>query len=90
MPEPTIHPACESQAGPSIPLNPIEMPTVSIPEAGRLLGLDRSAAYRAAKNGYLPTVQVSERRWVVPTAALRALLALPVDGPTVELHGGAA
>lgn len=74
MPEPNIHPAYEYQAGPSVPLDPTETPTVSIAEAGRLFGLDRSAAYRAAKQGFLPTVQVSERRWVVPTAALLRLL----------------
>jgi len=45
-----------------------------IPEAGALLGMDRSASYRAAKNGFLPTVQISERRWVVPTAKLLHIL----------------
>lgn len=83
MPEESIPPACESHAGPSIPLDPIETPTVSIPEAGRFLGLDRSASYRAAKSGYLPTVQVSERRWVVPTARLLELLGLTLDRDSI-------
>jgi hypothetical protein len=56
--------------------DPRETPALSIPEAGHLLGLDRNAAYRAARQGYLPTVQVSERRWLVPTAALLSLLGL--------------
>lgn len=43
---------------------------------GRLLGPNGSASYRSAKQGFLPTVQVSERRWVVPTATLLRLLGL--------------
>lgn len=57
-------------------LDPRKTPTVSIPAGGALLGLDRNAAYRAARQGYLPTVQVSERRWVVPTAALLKMLGM--------------
>lgn len=62
---------------PRIPLdqlNPLDTPTLPIPEGGLYLGLGREASYRAAKSGHLPTVQVSERRWVVPTAALLRLL----------------
>lgn len=55
-------------------LSPVETPTLPIPDAGLYLGLDRNAAYRAAKSGHLPTVQISERRWVVPTAALLRML----------------
>lgn len=55
----------------------VERPTLDIPEAGAYLGLNRVQSYRAAKDGHLPTVQVSERRWKVPTAALRAMLGLP-------------
>lgn len=54
--------------------DPEEQPTLTIPEAGRMLGLSRAAAYRAAQTGYLPTIEVSERRRMVPTAALRLLL----------------
>jgi hypothetical protein len=56
--------------------NPAETPTLPIwPDAGRLMGLQsKSAAYRAAKDGYMPTVRVSERGWVVPTATLMAML----------------
>lgn len=50
------------------------------PEAGQALGYrSKSAAYRAARAGHIPTVQLSERRWVVPTAALRTMLGLPLD-----------
>lgn len=65
-----------------------EQPALSIPDAGRPLGLNREAAYRAAKDGHLPTVQISERRWVVPTASLRTMLGLPIDGPALELPTG--
>lgn len=60
---------------PPIP-SPLERPTLDIPEAGAYLGLNRVASYRAARDGHLPTVQISERRWKVPTAALRVLLGL--------------
>ena len=51
------------------------------PCGGRLLGLkSKGAAYRAVKSGHLPTVHVSERRVMVPTAALLTMLGLPVDG----------
>ena len=60
---------------PPIP-SPQERPTLDIPEAGAYLGLNRVQSYRAAKSGHLPTVQISERRWRVPTAALRQMLGL--------------
>lgn len=72
----TASPDHDSTA-PRIPLaelDPSTTPTLSITEAGQYLNLERNAAYRAAKAGYLPTVQLSERRWVVPTAALKRLL----------------
>jgi len=47
---------------------------LSIPEAGRYLGLSKASAYRAAKEGRIPTIAVGERRWVVPTMKLAELL----------------
>lgn len=61
-------------ASSAVSIHPRQTPTLPIPEAGALLGMDRSASYRAAKNGFLPTVQISERRWVVPTAKLLHIL----------------
>ena len=50
------------------------------PDAGRILGYtNRNSAYRAAQSGYLPTVRISARRLVVPTAALRQMLGLPAE-----------
>lgn len=47
--------------------------TCSVPEAGRLLGIGRDAAYRAAADGTIPTLRLG-RRIVVPVPKLMALL----------------
>ncbi len=48
-------------------------PTLTIPEAARLLGISRSAGYRAAAKGEIPTIRIG-RRLLVPTARLLELL----------------
>ncbi len=48
--------------------------TVSVEEAGALLGLGRAASYEAVHRGTLPVVRVSARRLVVPTAQLLRML----------------
>ncbi|MGH3319415.1 MAG: helix-turn-helix domain-containing protein [Streptosporangiaceae bacterium] len=55
--------------------DPREQPTLTVPAAGRFVGLSRASAYEAAKRGDLPTIRFG-KRLVVPTAALRRLLAL--------------
>ena len=55
--------------------NPEEEPTISVPRAGALLGLGRSAAYAAADAGQLPTLRIG-RKLRVPTAALRRMVGL--------------
>ena len=52
--------------------------TMSVEAAGQLLGISRSAAYRAANAGTLPALRVG-RRLLVPTAKLHQLLGLPTD-----------
>jgi len=47
--------------------------TMTVPEAGRRLGLGRDAAYAAAKRGEIPTLRLG-RRLVVPVAQLRTML----------------
>ncbi len=47
--------------------------TLSIPEAGKTLGIGRSAAYEAARTGQLPTIRIG-RRLLVPIVALERLL----------------
>jgi excisionase family DNA binding protein len=44
-----------------------------VPEAGKLLGMGRSAAYEAARSGQLPTIKIGGR-YKVPKAALHRLL----------------
>jgi excisionase family DNA binding protein len=55
--------------------------TISVEEAGKLLGLSRSSAYRAAARGQLPTL-VFGRRLLVPTAHLLEMLGVSVEEPS--------
>jgi hypothetical protein len=48
-------------------------PTVTVPEAGRICGISRNAAYRAAATGELPTIRIG-RRLLVPTVQLLRML----------------
>ena len=50
---------------------------MSISEAARILGISRSAGYRAADKGEIPTIRIGGRR-LVPTAVLYRML---VTGP---------
>jgi excisionase family DNA binding protein len=54
-------------------------PTLTVKRAGELLGLSRSAAYRAAAAGELPTLAFG-RRLVVPTFRLLEMLGLTIQG----------
>ena len=57
----------------------IELPlTISVEHAARLLGVSRSAAYRAAASGQLPTITFG-RRLLVPTSRLLEMLGLPAE-----------
>ena len=47
--------------------------TVSVPEAGALLGLSKNTSYQAAKNGDIPVLKIGHRL-VVPVPRLLALL----------------
>ncbi|MFD9123482.1 helix-turn-helix domain-containing protein [Kitasatospora sp. NPDC059571] len=61
--------------------DPRVQPTMTVPEAGRLLGLQKAASYNAARRGDIPTISVG-RRLLVPTAKLRALLGIDAVAPT--------
>jgi excisionase family DNA binding protein len=56
--------------------------TLTVEEAGRLLGVSRGLAYAAARDGSLPTVRLG-RRLLVPRHALEQLLTGPTnsEGP---------
>lgn len=47
---------------------------IGVVEAGKLLGLGRQAAYKAARAGELPTLRIG-RKLIVPLVALERLLA---------------
>jgi excisionase family DNA binding protein len=55
-------------------------PTLTIPEAARLLGISRSATYRAAAKGEIPTIRIG-CRLLVPTAKLVRLARLASRHP---------
>lgn len=50
-----------------------ERVTVSVEEAGQVLGLSRGAAYNAARRGDIPTLKIG-MRLIVSTAQLLAML----------------
>jgi len=58
--------------------DPYDRPTLTVEEAGELLGISRNSAYQAVKTGEIPVLRVG-KRLLVPTARLRVLLGL--DGP---------
>lgn len=58
----------------------LSKPTITVPEAGQVLGISRATAYDAAQRGEIPTIRIG-RRLLVPTA--RLLAQLGVDGSEV-------
>ena len=52
----------------------MEPRTLSVPEAGKWLGLGRNAAYEAARRGDIPTIRIG-RLLRVPIIALERKLA---------------
>ena len=59
--------------------------TISVPEAARLLGINRMLAYSLARKGEIPAVRLGHRI-VVPRAALERMLA--EAGTSVEVKAG--
>jgi hypothetical protein len=54
--------------------DPVTTPTLSVPEAGKILGgLCEASSYAAANRGDIPTIRIGRRR-IVPTAALLRML----------------
>jgi excisionase family DNA binding protein len=58
--------------------------TYTIPEAGRLLGLSRNAAYGAAKRGDIPILQIGRRR-LVPKILFHRMLGINATAITAEV-----
>ncbi len=61
--------------------------TITVEEAGELLGISRRSAYRAASRGELPTLRLG-RRLVVPTTKLLAMLGVEEASPNGSAAGG--
>jgi len=53
-------------------------PTITVEHAAKLLGVSRSAAYRAVAAGQLPSLRLG-RRIYVPTARLLVMLGLVAE-----------
>ena len=61
--------------------DPWSQPIMSIADAGQVLHMSRSAAYRSAAAGAIPTVAVGQGRRMVPTAGMYRMLGLPLPHP---------
>ena len=53
--------------------------TLTVEEAGRLLGIGRGSAYEAARRGDIPVIRIG-KRLLVPRAAMARLLDCPREG----------
>lgn len=56
--------------------------SLTVPAAGAMIGLSRSAAYRAAHAGQIPTIEVNGG-WIVPRLLWERMLGIP-DSQTSE------
>jgi len=55
---------------------------VTVPEAGRLLGIGRTRAFRLVNSGYLTSVKIGRSR-LVPTASIGALVERLISNPNL-------
>lgn len=53
--------------------DPLEVPTLTVEEAARVLGLSRAFTYASVKNGQIPSIRVG-RRYLISTARLARML----------------
>jgi excisionase family DNA binding protein len=56
-----------------------ERPTMSIPEAAKILGIGVNGAYEAAKRGEIPTIQIGKRILVLRQPLKRMLAGGPAS-----------
>lgn len=73
----------KQQDGPSENEQQDEPLTITVPQAGKLVGVGRSAAYAAAHRGELPVVRIG-RLLRVPKAALNEMLQWSVKNGTMK------
>lgn len=57
----------------------MEKLAVSVSEAAKMLGINRSAAYDAVYKGNIPSVRLVERRILIPMAGLKKLIHQELD-----------
>jgi excisionase family DNA binding protein len=65
-----------------------ERPFLTIPEVAGLLGVSQVRAYALAKDGFFPSVRLSERRIRVPRQAFEAWVQAKADEATAEYERG--
>ena len=58
----------------------MERLAVSVSEAARLLSISKSTFYRLVQEGKAPAIRVTEKRLIVPVAALQAWLQAQREG----------
>jgi excisionase family DNA binding protein len=56
-----------------------ERPTMTIPEAARVLGIGVNGAYEAAKRGEIPTIQIGKRILVLREPLKKMLAGQPAQ-----------
>jgi excisionase family DNA binding protein len=76
VPDPKPVPAAASR-------ETVERKTITIPAAGRALGISRNAAYEAARRGEIPTIRIG-RLLLVPKVAFERMLERAGDRRAVE------
>jgi excisionase family DNA binding protein len=65
--------------------------TISVPEAGQVLGIGRDAAYAAAKRGQIPTLRLGRSLRVSVPLLMQRLGATPTqNGAEPDAQGSAA
>ena len=65
--------------------DPRQQPTMTVTEAGEILGLAKGGTYDAIHRGDLPVLRIG-RRLLIPTAGLYRLL--QIDAPAVDRMAG--
>jgi excisionase family DNA binding protein len=53
-----------------------QRPTCSVVQAAHLLGISKGSAYSMIKDGRLPSIEITPRRWRVSGAGLLAMLGI--------------
>jgi excisionase family DNA binding protein len=62
---------------------PLERRTLTVEQAGEILGIGRGLAYELVRTGEIPSVRLG-RRIVVPIAAIETILATSDTAPPPE------